>query len=121
MKICCTKMKTGQKVSTKPKTGQKVSAFLPMIITFLATQHWLHRLLLFIFLGGSAGGMMSMNMDSMIGFQRMMIVLSLVTVLWSVYQLVKDGFKSKGMIVMTSISTIMSVGYVIMTLVKTGW
>jgi hypothetical protein len=36
MKICCTKMKTGQKVSTKTKTGKKLSAFLPMIITFFS-------------------------------------------------------------------------------------
>lgn len=121
MKICCAKKKTGQKASTKPKAGQKISAFLPIMITFLATQHWLHGLLLFIFLGGSAGGVMSMSMEAMIGVQRIMMVLCLVSVLWSVYQLVKDGFKSKGMIIMTSLSTVMSVGYVIVTLIKTGW
>jgi len=110
MKICCTKM----------KTGKKVSAFLPMILTVLATQHWLHGLL-FIMLGGTAGELMSMSMDDMLPFQRVMIVLTLVTVLWSVYQLFKDGFKNKGMIVMTSISSLVGVGYVIMTLVKTGW
>jgi cation transport ATPase len=108
---CCTKM----------KTGTKVSAFLPMIMTFLATQHWLHGLILFILLGGSASQMMSESMGHMIGLQRIMIVLTLITVLWSVYKLFKDGFKNKGMIVMTSISTVISVGYVIVTLVKTGW
>jgi hypothetical protein len=102
------------------KTGKKVSAFLPMILTVLATQHWLHGLL-FIMLGGTASELMSMSMDDMLPFQRVMIVLTLVTVLWSVYQLFKDGFKNKGMIVMTSISSLVGVGYVIMTLVKTGW
>lgn len=111
MKACCTKMKTGQKVST----------FLPIIITFLASQHWLHGLILFILLGGSASEMMSMSMDGMVGFQRVMIVLTLVTVLWSMYNLFKDGFKHKGMIVMTSISSLVGIGYVIVTLVKSGW
>ncbi|WP_047153085.1 hypothetical protein [Aneurinibacillus tyrosinisolvens] len=110
MKICCTKMKKGQKVST----------FLPMILTFLATQHWLHGLL-FIMLGGTASELMSMSTDDMLPFQRVMIVLTLVTVLWSVYQLFKDGFKNKGMMVMTSLSSLVGVGYVIVTLVNTGW
>jgi cation transport ATPase len=117
MKTCCTKMKTEQKVSTKTKTGKKVSAFLPMILTFLATQHWLHGLL-FMMLGGS---MMSMSMDDMIEFQRIMIVLTFVTVLWSMYKLFKDGFKNKGMMVMTSISSLVGIGYIIVTLAKTGW
>jgi hypothetical protein len=89
-----------------------------MIMTFLATQHWLHGLI-FMMLEGS---MMSMSMDDMVGFQRVMIVLTLVTVLWSMYKLFKkDGFKNKGMMVMTSISSVVGVGYVFATLVKTGW
>ncbi|MFY0543366.1 hypothetical protein [Brevibacillus sp. H7] len=119
MKYCCTKTGTEQKIS-KIKTGKKVSTFLPIIITFLATQHWLHGLL-FIMLGGTASELMSMSTDAMLPFQRVMIVLTLVTVLWSVYQLFKDGFKHKGMIVMTSISSLVGIGYVIVTFVKTGW
>lgn len=107
MKICCTKM----------KRGKNVSMFLPMVLTFLATQHWLHGLL-FMMLGGS---MASISMNEMAGFQRVMIVLTLVTVLWSVYDLCKDGFKHKGMIVMTSFSTLVGLGYVMMTVMKMGW
>ena len=115
MKICCMKKDSGQKVSTK--TGRKLSAFLPMIMTFLATQHWLHGLI-FMLLGGS---MASVSMDDMIGFQRVMIMMTLVTVLWSVYRLVKDGFKNKGMMVMTSLSSLVGIGYVIVILATSGW
>lgn len=54
------------------------------------------------------------------GFQRIMIVLTLITVMWSVYKLVKDGFKSKGIAVMTSISSLISVGYAVVVLGKSG-
>lgn len=114
-------LKPRQVVSTKKQTGKRLSVYLPIIMTFLATQHWFHGLILFVLLGGSATEMMSMSMDHMLGLQRMMIVLTLITVIWSVYKLVKDGFKSKGMIVMTSISSLISVGYVAVVLVKTGW
>lgn len=118
MIFCCAKTKTEQKGS-EAKTGQKVWAFLPIIITFLATQHWLHGLL-FIALGGTASELMSMRTDKMLPFQRVMIVLTLAAVIWSVYQLVKDGFKHKGMIVMTSISSLIGIGYAIMAVVHTG-
>ncbi len=119
MKFCCTKTGTEQKTS-EVDTGKKVSAFLPIIFTFLATQHWLQGLL-FIMLGGTASELMRMSTDYMLPFQRVMIVLTLVAVLWSIYQLVKDGFKHKAMIVMTCISSLVGIGYVIVALVKTGW
>jgi hypothetical protein len=90
-------------------------------MTFLATQHWLHGFILFILLGGSASDMMNMSMGHMVGFQQMMMVHTLGTVLWSVYKLIQDGFKNKSMIVMTSISSVISVGYVIVAWLKTGW
>lgn len=93
---------------------------LPMIVTFLATQHWLHGLL-FIMLGGTANELMSMSADAILPVQRVMIVLTLVSVLWSVYQVVKDGFNHKGMIVMTVISSLVGIGYVMMAWVNNGW
>ncbi|MBP1934490.1 hypothetical protein [Ammoniphilus resinae] len=110
MKSCCTKM----------KKWRKVSMFLPMILTFLATQHWLHGLI-FIALGGTASELMSMSMDSMLPFQRVMIVLTLVTVLWSVYELLKDRFIHKAKIALTSISALIGLGYVIAALIHNGW
>jgi hypothetical protein len=108
MKTCCTKMTTGQKVST----------VLPIVMTFLASQHWFHGLI-FMMIGGYASTMMSM--EHMLLFRRMMIVLTLVTVVWSVYQLCKNGFQDKKMFLMTSFSSVVSVVFVIITLVKTGW
>jgi hypothetical protein len=108
MQTCC----------TKKKTGRKVSAFLPIVMTFLATQHWFHGLI-FMMIGGYASTMMSM--EYMLIFRRMMIVLTLTTVLWSVYQLYKDRFQNKKMFIMTSISSVVSVVFVIITFVKTGW
>ncbi|KQL43975.1 hypothetical protein AN963_21240 [Brevibacillus choshinensis] len=119
MKFCCAKGKTEQEASKKA-SGKKISTFLPIMITFLATQHWLHGLV-FIMLGGTASELMSMGPEAMLPFQRVMIVLTLATVLWSVYQLIKDGFRQKVSIVMTSISSIIGIGYVIVTLVKSGW
>ncbi|GAB7054761.1 MULTISPECIES: hypothetical protein [Paenibacillus] len=108
MKACCNKM----------KPGKKVSVFLPVVISFLATQHWFHALI-FLVIGGSATTMLSM--EDMILFRRAMIVLTLGTLLWSVYQIVRDGWKNKKMIVMTSISFVVSMTFVIVTLVKMGW
>lgn len=119
MKICRSKMNPRHVESTKKQTGKRLSAFLLMIMTFLATQHWFHGRILSVLLGGSASQMMSM--DHMQVFQRMMIVLTLITIMWSVYKFVKDGFKSKGLIVMTSISSLISVGYLVVILVKAGW
>lgn len=119
MKLCCTKTRTEQKMAKK-KIGKRVSTFLPIILPFLATQHWLHGLL-FIMLGGTASELMSMSTDAMLPFQRVMIVLTLAAVLWSVYQLFKDGVQHKGMIVMTAISSLIGIGYVIVTFVTTGW
>ncbi len=82
MKACCNKM----------KPGKKVSVFLPVVISFLATQHWFHALI-FLVIGGSATTMLSM--EDMILFRRAMIVLTLGTLLWSVYQIVRDGWKNK--------------------------
>ncbi|QRG65904.1 hypothetical protein [Brevibacillus choshinensis] len=119
MKFCCAKGKNNQEAS-KLGNSKKILPFLPVIITFLATQHWLHGLV-FIMLGGTAGELMSMGPEAMQTFQRVMIVLTLITVLWSVYQLMQNGFRQKASMVMTSISSTIGIGYVIVTLMKSGW
>ncbi|MGE5704711.1 MAG: hypothetical protein ACM32O_19450 [Clostridia bacterium] len=110
MKVCCTRM----------KQAKRMTALLPVIITFLATQHWLHALL-FIMAGGTANELMNMSTADMLPFQRVMIGLTFVTVLWSIYQQYKEGFKRKGMIVLTSISSMVGIGYIIVSLVQNGW
>lgn len=119
MKVCCSKTRSKKEV-VKITTGEKVSSILPLIITFIATQHWLHGLI-FILLGGTANQLIAMSTDEMLPFQRGMIVITLVTILWSVYQLLKDGIKHKGMILMTSFSSLVGLTYVAVTLFKNGW
>jgi hypothetical protein len=87
------------------KTGEKLKVFLPVVMTLLAV--------IFLALGGSE--------NTMIVPRRVMLVLTLGTVLWSLYQVGKDGWNNKKVMVMTSVTSMISVTVVIFMVVKTGW
>lgn len=108
-------MKTGQ---TKMDIGQVVVMFLPIIIPFFASQHGLHGLILMI-MGESA-----INTDFLIemdGYRKVVIILTLTSILWSIYNLLKEPSTPKKLIVMTIISSVISIVFVLATLLKTGW
>lgn len=101
------------------KRSQAAASLLSVILSFLASSHhWLHMGILFL-LGGSTN--MMANMTQVLWIRRFMIVMTLVTVLFTVYRLYKHRCKERWVIGSTVISATLSFGFVYYTLNQFGW
>jgi hypothetical protein len=95
---------------------QTAASLFSVILSFLASSHhWLHMALLTLF-----GGSMA-SMSQFLWIRRFMIVMVLVTVLFTVYRLVSHRCRNVWMLAMQIASVLVSVGFVVYTLVTFGW
>ncbi|XEC95229.1 hypothetical protein AB6A23_01205 [Paenibacillus tarimensis] len=103
-------------ISGRKETLSAIAAFL---FSFLASSHhWLHMGILMV-MGGS-GGMMA-TMSAVVWVRRLMIVMSIVTVAFSLYRLMKHRCRKPGRLALSVGSAIISVGIVLYTLFSFGW
>ncbi|MBP1934913.1 hypothetical protein [Ammoniphilus resinae] len=101
------------------KLGQASASIFSILFSFIASSHhWLHMGILML-LGGSTN--MMATMSGVIWIRRFMIVMTLVTALFSVYRLIKHRCKEIWMISLTALSVLLSLFFVIYTLIDFGW
>jgi hypothetical protein len=101
------------------KKGQATTNVLTFIFSFIATSHhWLHMGILLL-LGGSTN--MMATMSAALWIRRFMIIATLITMLLSIYRLLKHKCKVPWLISMTILSAAISLSFIIYTLVKYGW
>lgn len=96
-----------------------ISSVLSVALAAVASSHhWLHMAVLF-FLGGSAH--MMGTMSYMIWLRRLMIAVTLITVLFAIYRLIKHRCANKIMLVFQCVSIAISLGFITYTLIAFGW
>ena len=80
-------------------------------------------MVILMLLSGSMGSMslMAGTMPAIVWLRRFMIVATGVTVAFSIYRLIRHQCKDMKVISVTVVSAILSVGFVIYTLVNFGW
>jgi hypothetical protein len=101
------------------RKSQTTTGLLSLILSFLASSHhWLHTGILLL-LGGSTN--MMTTMSAVLWLRRLMIVMTILTVLISVYRLYRHRCKDTWIIALTSFSIVISVGFVTYTLYHFGW
>jgi hypothetical protein len=83
------------------KTGQKVLTLLPIVLSILA-----------VGLEGISGDLEFLR--------RVVVVLTLGSILWSIYNLLKEPAKPKT-IILTTITAVLSLVLLIGTVSQTGW
>lgn len=92
---------------------------LSFVLAFLASSHhWLHMGVLAL-LGGSAT--MMETMSTVIWLRRAMIVMTLATVVITLFRLYRHRCKDARMIAMSALSTALSLGFILYTLNGFGW
>ncbi|WP_248928799.1 hypothetical protein [Paenibacillus hamazuiensis] len=98
---------------------QTTASAASLVLAFLASSHhWLHMGLLML-LGGGAHGMG--DMSALLWVRRFMMVMTLAMVVWSVYRLVRHRCRKAPIIAVTAVSAVLSLGFIIYTLVQFGW
>ncbi|TLS52162.1 hypothetical protein FE782_12465 [Paenibacillus antri] len=96
-----------------------VSPIVSMLLSALASSHhWLHMTVLFIL--GNAANTMS-TMQNMLWLRRSMIVMTLIIVVFTAYRLIKHHCTNKIVITINVISILVSLGFVLYTLLAFGW
>lgn len=101
------------------KKGQTATNVFSIVFSFLASSHhWLHMVILLL-LGGSTN--MMTTMSTMIWIRRFMIVATLITAFISIYRLYKHRCKEVWLLSLTVISTVISLGFILYTLIYFGW
>lgn len=101
------------------KLGQVSTSVFSILFAFIASSHhWLHMGIILL-LGGSTN--MMATMSGIIWIRRFMILMTFVTALFSVYRLIKHRCKEIRMISLTVLSVLLSLYFVINTLVNFGW
>src|ERR1700731_2167950 len=101
------------------RKSQTTTGLLSLILSFLASSHhWLHMGILLL-LGGSTNMMTAMS--AVLWLRRLMIVMTMLTVLISVYRLYRHICKDTWIISLTSLSVVISVGFVTYSLYHFGW
>lgn len=101
------------------KKSQAATSVLSFVLSFLASSHhWLHMGILLI-LGGSTNIMATMS--ALVWVRRLMIVATLITAFISVYRLFKHRCKEPWVISLTTVSTLLSLGFILYTLSQFGW
>ncbi|MFC5471236.1 hypothetical protein ACFPPD_21335 [Cohnella suwonensis] len=90
-----------------------------IIFSFLASSHhWLHTGILIIM--GSSTNMMA-TMSGVIWLRRTMILVTLITLAYSVYRLPRHKYMPIWMKWLTVLSLIVSFGLIVYTLINFGW
>lgn len=105
------------------KGKQTVTSVGSLILSFLASSHhWIHMVIMML-ITGSMGTMSNMSgtMSAIVWFRRFMIVATLLTAGFSMYRLYRHKCKDRKMIGLTFLSSVISVGFVVYTLVDFGW
>lgn len=101
------------------KSRQVATSFFSILFSFLASSHhWIHMGILLL-LGGTTN--MMTTMSGVIWIRRFMILMTLATVLFSIYRLFKHRCKEFWMISLTVISVLLSSYFIYYTLVDFGW
>jgi hypothetical protein len=101
------------------RKSQTTTSLLSLIFSFLASSHhWLHMGILLL-LGGSTNTMAALS--AVLWLRRFMIAMTILTVLISVYRLYRHRCKDTWIIALTSLSVVISVGFIIYTLYYYGW
>ncbi|MED4779356.1 hypothetical protein [Brevibacillus choshinensis] len=99
--------------------SQLVTSIGSIILSFIASSHhWLHMAILFV-LGNSTGMMASMS--AIVWVRQFMIIATLITTIFSLYRLGKHNQMSPVMKAVTIVSAVISLGFVIYTILKFGW
>lgn len=105
------------------KNKQAATSVGSLILSFLASSHhWIHMAILML-MSGSMGSMSMMagTMPAVVWFRRFMIIATIFTVAYSIYRLVKHNCKDKRIIGFTVVSALISIGFVLYTLITFGW
>lgn len=98
---------------------QLASSILSVVFSFIASSHhWLHMSILFL-LGGSTSTLASMS--GVIWVRRLMIAVTVFTTAFSIRSLYKQRNMPNYMKYLTLLSTTISVGFVLYTLISFGW
>jgi hypothetical protein len=101
------------------RKSQTTTGLLSLILSFLASSHhWLHTGILLL-IGGSTNMMTAMS--AVLWLRRFMIAMTILTVLISVYRLYRHRCKDTWIIALTTLSVVISVGFVSYTLYHFGW
>ncbi|MDF2962125.1 MAG: hypothetical protein K0S39_3860 [Paenibacillus sp.] len=103
---------------TNPKGIAAAGIFSFLFSILASSHHWLHMGVLLL-LGGSAN-MMS-TMSTMLWLRRLMIAATLITVIISLYRLYVHRCKSLWVLISVALSTVLSLGFLVYTLVQFGW
>jgi hypothetical protein len=103
----------------KNKSGQATTSLLSILFSFVASSHhWLHMGILML-LGSSTNVMTTMS--GVIWIRRFMIVMTLATILFSIYRLIKHRCKEPWIVSLTIVSVLLSSYFIIVTLMNFGW
>ncbi len=103
-------------INRKTQTATNISSF---VLAFLASSHhWIHMGIMML-LGGSTN-MMS-TMSAVFWIRRIMILLTLVTIGVSIYRLYKHRCKDPLTLLFSSLSVVVSLGFIFYTLNRFGW
>ncbi|WP_052948078.1 hypothetical protein [Aneurinibacillus tyrosinisolvens] len=107
-----------QHVHKKMATTVATSLSSILFSIIASSHHWLHVGILFLL--GSSTNMMA-TMSGVLWVRRTMIIATFITAIYSGYRLSKHKHMPVWMKVMTSLSVLISFGFVIYTLYKFGW
>lgn len=99
--------------------SQTAASLLTAVIAFIASQHHTLHMLLLPLLGGSAS--MMETMATMFWVRRLMIVMTLGTVVWMLYRTWRHRPKNRWVIGVTAASVLISLWFVGNTLLSFGW
>jgi hypothetical protein len=101
-----------------PKS-QATTGVFSVLLSFLATSHhWLHMGILTL-LGGSTNMMASMT--AVYWVRRIMITITLLMILYSIYRFIKYRSKQIWILIFTIVSMVLSLGFITYTLIQYGW
>ncbi|SFA86584.1 MULTISPECIES: hypothetical protein [unclassified Bacillus (in: firmicutes)] len=98
---------------------QATTSISSILLSFLASSHhWIHIGILLL-LGGSTNAMTTMS--GVIWVRRIMIIMTLATMIFSIYRLFKHRCKEFWINALTVLSVAISLFFVSYTLMNFGW
>jgi hypothetical protein len=104
----------------KKGTASTVAASVSSIIfsVIASSHHWLHMLILLV-LGSSTNVMVGMS--EILWLRRAMMITAVITSIYSIYRLKKHKHMPTWIKAMNALSVLISLGFIIYTLIKFGW
>lgn len=101
------------------KMSQVATSFITLMLSFLASSHhWIHMGILLL-LGGSTNIMATMS--NIIWIRRMMIIMTIITIIFSIYRMIKHSNKESWLVSFTILSVFLSLYFIYATLIDFGW